>query len=1201
MFLKRLEIQGYKSFANRTEFVFNGGVTAIVGPNGSGKSNIADAIRWALGEQSFGALRAKRTEDLVFSGSAERPRLGLAEASLVLDNSTRWLPLDYSDITITRRAYRSGENEYYINGARVRLRDIMELLGRAGLTRSDSVVIGQGQVDAALSLRPEERRLLLEEAAGIRMHIAKRDEALRRLEETRHNLERLNDILNEITPRLENLQRQAERTREHDAVKRDLEAALLQWYGYQWHRHHERLAATEQQLAERSRQVESLRARIQATAAERETLRQRQQAIRAEIARRRQEAEQLRSRHEEQRRRAAVLQERLRSVQRQLEQAQSDLAGAEARCEELRAAVARHEEQLAALATSMAEQQAAASAAKAVLSSAEAALKAQRDELERARSSAFDMATAQAAARNRLTQLERRHTELQREMGDQAAAVAQAEERMAAAASELEAAEADHQSALEALSASEREYHRAEDELAQAVAHLDQLRSERDATREAYQSLSTQLEVLRRARSQALHLHSGSQVVIREGLPGVVGTVASLVAAPRELEAAIEAALGAHLQDVVVRTWDDAVACIEHLKRTEGGRATFLPLDYIRPHQPVPAPRTPGVRGIAARLVKCEPELRPVCDLLLGNIVIVDDLAAGRKALSAEPRLRQAVTLDADVIEARGVMRGGSRPRGRSVLSQEREWRDLPARLAEAERALAEAEARVHAEEEKQQAARARVRECAQRMQSCRETATQEEQRANVLRQRYHRLLQDLTWRRSLEEQARRSLDDLQVEIAQVQGELGALESSLADVRQRIEELRSQVEREDLESLRRQVAESETALAITVRTRHAEEQLKASQAEALARAVAETQARRSQLDRLRTEAASLAQESESLHQALEAAEQARQAVAGPLAEAEASLQAIEEQRARLEAEEDRDRQQLQALLSDLNRLSFERERASEEIDALRRQIESDLGPVEVPDPGHPTQLRLNLGPEATPLPSVPDVPEGLSAQVKELRARLRRLGPVNPSAPAEYEEVLERHRFLSEQIADLSAAADSARQIIADLNQLIRDRFTETFAQVAREFSACFTALFNGGSARLVLTDPDNPAESGIDIVARPPGKRQQGLALLSGGERALTAVALLFAMLKVNPMPFCVLDEVDATLDEANVRRFRQFLSELAQKTQFIVITHNRATVESASTIYGISMTRAGVSQVLSLAIPEKEGAEEARAEPAA
>ncbi|MCL6430719.1 MAG: LLM class flavin-dependent oxidoreductase [Anaerolineae bacterium] len=802
---------------------------------------------------------------------------------------------------------------------------------------------------------------------------------------------------------------------------------------------------------------------------------------------------------------------------------------------------------------------------------------------------------------NRLAQLERRRTDLERELAEQAAVVAQAEERLATAAREVETAEADHFAALEALNAAEREYHRAEDELAATAARLDQLRQERDSAREAYQSLSTQFEVLRRARSQALHLHSGSQAVIRAGLPGVIGTVASLITVPRELEAAIEAALGAHLQDVVVRTWEDAVACIEHLKRTDSGRATFLPLDYIRPHQPVTAPAMPGVRGIAARLVKCEPELRPVSDLLLGNIVIVDDLAAGRKALAAERRLRQAVTLDADVIEARGVMRGGSRPRGRSILSQEREWRDLPARLATAEQALAEAEARVRAEEERQQACRALVRDCAQRMQSSRETASQQEQRANVLRQRYDRLLQDLTWRRSLEEQARRSFDDLQVEVAQIHAELGALESSLAEARQRIQALRSEVERDDLEALRRQVAECETALAISVRTRHAEEQLKASQAEALTRALAEAQARRSQLERLRAEAASLAQESERLSQSLQAAEQARQAVAGPLAESENTLQSLEEQRARLEAEEDRDRQQLQAQLSEVNRLSFERERASEDIDTLKRQIESELGPVEVPDPGQPTQLRLNLGPEATPLPAVTALPEGLSAQVRELRARLRRLGPVNPSAPSEYAEVLQRHRFLSEQIADLSAAADSARQIIADLNQLIRDRFTETFGQVAREFSACFTALFNGGSARLVLTDPENPAESGIDIVARPPGKRSQSLALLSGGERALTAVALLFAMLKVNPLPFCVLDEVDATLDEANVHRFRRFLTDLAQKTQFIVITHNRGTVESASTIYGISMTRGGVSQVLSLALPAREETEGAPAEPAA
>ncbi|MDI7278221.1 MAG: hypothetical protein QME94_19765, partial [Anaerolineae bacterium] len=518
-----------------------------------------------------------------------------------------------------------------------------------------------------------------------------------------------------------------------------------------------------------------------------------------------------------------------------------------------------------------------------------------------------------------------------------------------------------------------------------------------EAAREAHQSLSTHYEVLRRARTQALHLYSGSQAVIREGLPGVIGTVASLIEVPRDLEAAIEAALGAHLQDVVVSTWAEALACIDHLKRTDRGRATFLPLDYVRPPQATPAPRTPGVRGIASRLVKCDPEHRPICDLLLGNIVIVEDLPAGRRALQAEPRLRRAVTLDADVVEARGVVRGGSRQRGRTVLSQEREWRDLPARLTAAQQSVADAEARVRAEDERQQSYRALARSCAQRVQSCREAASQHEQRANALRQRHDRLLQDLTWRRSLHEQASRSLDDLQIEVAQVHGELGALEASLAETRQRIEGLRSLVERDDLEDLRRQVAECETALAISLRTRQAEEQLKATQGEAVARALAEAQARRAQLERLRAEAASLAQEAEGLQKALEVAEQARRSTAEPLAQAEAALQSIEERRARLEADEDRARQQLQSLLSELNRLTFERERVTEDIEGLKRQIESDLGPVDVPDCGQPVQLRLNLGAELTPLPSVTAVPEGLGAQVKDLRARLRRLGPVNPS------------------------------------------------------------------------------------------------------------------------------------------------------------------------------------------------------------
>ena len=1201
MYLKRLEIQGYKSFANRTEFVLNGGITVIVGPNGSGKSNIADAIRWVLGEQSYTTLRARRTEDMIFSGSAQRARLGAAEVSLILDNTAQWLPLDYSEITITRRANRSGENEYYLNGNRVRLRDIVELLTRAGLGRNASAVIGQGQVDAALSLRPHERRSLLETAAGVRIYIDKRDQSLARLEETRHNLERLNDILNEINPRLETLQRQAGRTREYEAIQNDLQSALLLWYGHQWQRRQDALARAEQKLAEQSDRVRQQRELVGRIAVQRENLRGRQQATRDSIRQQQQEGEQLRSRYEELRRRLAVSQERSASLHRQHEQVRTDLSGVEARRQELQATIERQEHELAALVASLAGQQAAASAAKARLSAAESAQRAQREELERARATAFEIATAQAAARNRLGELRRRHLDLDQDLAEQISDCADAESRAAVAAADLQTAEAERERALSALTEAEQELRQAEDDLAASMSRLDELRGQRDAARESHQRLSTQHDVLRRARGQASHLHGGAQAVIREGLRGVLGTVANLIEAPAEVEVAIEAALGGHLHDVVVKSWGDALACIDLLKRTRAGRATFLPLDYVRPRQPLPTPKVPGVRGIATQLVTVEPAYRGICELLLGNVVIVEDLPAGRRALAAESRLQRAVTLEGDVVEARGVIRGGSRPRGRGLLALEREWRELPGQLAAARQALDEAEAGVAAESERQQNCRERVRGGSQRVQACRQALNAQEQQTNALRQRHDRLQQKVTWHSSLQEQARRYLEKVQEDLRQVEGELSAIEGSLAQATQRVEALRDAAERDDLQELRQQAAQCETTLAVSLRTREAQEQFIASQRKALARAEAEVLSRQALLERLQQDSSTLEQELVALHESLERVREAREAMTEPLQQAEAELQALQEQEENLETGEEQARQRLQSQLSELNRLTYERERASEEIKDLKRQMEAELGPVEVPDVGQPRQLHLSLGHSVTPLPQVADLPEGLSSRLRDLRARLRRLGPVNPEAPQEYEEVLQRHTYLTEQILDLNKAAESTREVITELNRLIRERFTDTFAQVAREFSACFSALFDGGSARLFLTDPDNPAESGVDIATRLPGRRSQSLALLSGGERALIATALLFALLKVNPLPFCVLDEVDATLDEVNVHRFRLFLENLAEKTQFIVITHNRATIEAASTVYGISMAQEGVSQVLSLALPDPPTEKEAEATTAA
>jgi len=1189
MYLKRLEIQGYKSFANRTEFTFDGGITAIVGPNGSGKSNIADAVRWALGEQSYSALRAKRTEDLIFSGSAQRARMGLAEVSLVFDNSTHWLPLDYAEITLTRRAYRSGENEYYLNGNRVRLRDIVELLTRVGLGRNASVVIGQGQVDAALSLRPEERRSLFEEAAGVRIYIDKRDEALARLEETAHNLERLNDILSEIAPRVDSLRRQAERTEEYNGVKQQLEAVLLQWYGYQWQRQLDQVAQVEERQSRQAGQLQQARERLRCLSADREALRARQQELRDDIRQKRQQSEDLRTRYEDQRRRLAVIHERIQAVRRQEEQVQADLAGIEARRTDIQATIARYTQELAALEAAIASQQAAASSAQAQLAAAEAALRLQREELERARAAAFEVAAAQAAARNRLAQLRKRQADLEQEAQDQRRDLAEVEARARIAQQDLEAAEAQRQEALAALGQVEANLRQAEDLLAASNSRLDQLRSQRDAARSAHQSLKAQYDVLQRARSQGSHLYEGAQAVISERMPGVVGTVASLFEVPEELETAMEVALGGHLQDVVVRTWNDALACIDLLKRRDRGRATFLPLDYVRPARPIQAPNLPGVRGVAAQLVRTQAEYSGVCQLLLGSIAIVDDLPAGRKALAAEPRLSRAVTLEGDVVEARGVVRGGSRPRSRGYLAQEREWRELPGRLAAAQQALTQAEALVREEEERQQVLRQQMRDLSQQLQAARTALSQQEQRTLALRQRYDRLAQEATWRRSLVEQASRTVQELAADVAQVEGELLSIDQSVAEATSRVEALRVAAEGGALDSLRRQAAECETALAVSLRSKQAQEQLLSAQREALVHASAEAQGRQATQARLRQEAESLAHEADAAQAALDALHKARQDLASPLAAAEAELQATEQREQALEAVETQLRHELQELQTEANRLGFEHQRAMEALDELRRQIEAELGPVEVADVAAPRQLRLNLGTAATPLPQVTRIPEGLGQEIKELRARLRRLGPVNPNAPAEYEEARQRHQFLLHQVQDLSQAADATREVIAELNRVIRERFSQAFARIAREFSDCFSTLFNGGSAKLLLTEPDNPAESGIEIIARPPGKRAQSLNLLSGGERALTAASLLFALLKVNPLPFCVLDEVDAMLDEANVHRFRAFLETLAQHTQFVVITHNRSTVEAASTVYGISMAREGVSQVLSLKLPDR------------
>jgi len=1194
--LTRLELQGFKSFASKTVFAFEPGITAVVGPNGSGKSNVADAVRWVLGEQGYGNLRAKRAEDVIFAGGQGRAPAGLAEATLTFDNRDRWLPIDFAEVTVSRRAFRTGESHYLINGRRVRLKDVALLTASLGQSH---VVVGQGLVDAALSQRAEERRALFEHAAdltGLRLKIA---EAERNLAEAAANGTRLEDLLAELEPRLKSLERAARQAREWQGVRDRLRELQVRHYRGLLRAAQAAHAAAALGAEREGAALAEAQGTVDRLAAEAEGRAEAVERARAALA----EHDARRQGVAEQARRAAHERDLAAERSAALAKRREDMADTRAGLDEQAAAAAAERARLTADLAELGAALAAAEAAAAAKQRAATAARATQAEAERRASALTD---ALAAAERRGADLTRRRALLdqrretaaaERERAAAAAAeragrIARLEGELAAAAAAAAREEAELTTLADRLAELDAAGEGASEAAAAAAAALG------EAERQLGQA-TTRLDVLRRLHESGAGLYAGVRETLgaaRAGkLGGIRGTVAELVAAPAELETAVEVALGGHLQDIVVERWADAEAAIARLKRTGAGRATFQPLETVRGRGgsgPRALPREAlglaGVRGIAGDLVAAAPELSGVVDALLGRTLVVADLATARRALPHLPLGWSAVTLAGEIARAGGSVTGGAAVRESGVLGRERELRDLPAEIerrrrqreaATAARAAAEGEARRLAEERRGvEAARAG------------QAAAGEERRRQ--RQRLAGWLDELRQEQAV---ADRRLAALAEGAAAADGEAAALDREAAALAAETDA--ASREREavaaDLAGAAAAVAAAAAAageegrrLAALEERLRAERRREGALRERERALVAETALRDERAAALDAERRSLTK----AHDRLAAEAAALAAAAAELDAGRAPLAALLATAERLAGAHGRALEAARAELLARERAhgaaDLAAERARGELGIVRRRIADDL---EETDPD--ALLAAPPSPEGESDAAAGADEAAVAAREREigrLKERLRRVGYVGEDAVAEFERESAHQAFLRGQLADVQGAAASLRRLLADLDGTLRSRFDATFQRVAAAFEEAFTTLFGGGTARLVLTGSEQGEAPGVDVVAQPPGKRLQSLALLSGGERALTGVALLFAILRVNPAPFCLLDEVDAALDEANVVRFREQLRELASRTQVIVVTHNRGTIETADTLYGVSMAADGVSQVLSLRLAE-------------
>lgn len=1191
--LKSLEIQGYKSFANKVEFIFDHGITAVVGPNGSGKSNVADAIRWVLGEQSYGNLRGKRTEDMIFSGSDGRARLGLASATLVLDNTDKWIPLDFSEVTISRRAYRSGENEYYLNGSRVRLKDIAEVLAKGGLSRQTYTVIGQGMIDRVLSLNAGERRQLFEEAAGITFQRQKRAEALAKLEATETNLLRLHDIVEEIEPQLRRLSKQAERAEEYRLIKTHLDGLLQVWYGYKWGQQQIELREATARLRESELLVGEQRNLLHKLGRQLDTLRAQHIEVRANLSLWYSENNQLNRQSEAAQRELAVSEERARQYAAQREDILAELRS-------LRANLDSQEAQMAGVRAEL-------QSINQELSQAEAARQTLQKQLEAHQAHRQEVVARQAAVEKRLRQLvqeltqrqarlaqwdERRETLLAEQEG-QAAEMAQLVEQRRQLG-EQQAQLADKGSLIEgellALQTQQTRQRERQAELNQAA---EQLKAELAALNREENGLRSRLDVLDKLRHDMSGYYAGVRAVLapQAGLSGLVGTVSQIIQTPQALETAIEAALGGRLQDIVVETFAEAEAAISYLKETGRGRVTLLPLDTIRVGPPLDAPDTPGMIGLASTLVTTgEARLRPIVEFTLNRTVVVEDLAAARRAFEAMSGGFQIVTRDGELMRSGGSVTGGRNAGAKSqegtFLAREREWRALPEQIGQVVKKQEALSGRLADTHDQAGALRQEAQTLAGRYQAKAQERQELQAAADQVSRALEQAANSLAWQEDLQQKRAAELAQIERRQAEEHSQMQVLQQAHQEAEAEAGHLAQELQGLVAEDLRSELDRA-SAMAAASQARQANQQAMLDNYETNRRHLA------AQIESKQSRVEALGQEGEALLQKQAELRRRSAEFDGQLAEfadkiraGEKELAELEVSQVQLQQDERNLRQRFERLEMEHSRLALEAARCQDELDNLQRHIHEDLGLVQLEMSAE--QIGQPVLPLVNDLPVVPALPPGVEEDVKRLKVQIRRLGSINLEAPHEYARLQERHDFLAAQIGDLEAAVTDLRAVIAKLDATMQHAFTDTFQKVAREFQGYFRTLFGGGEAQLLLTDPDNLIETGVDIVARPPGKRLQSLALLSGGERSLTAQALIFALLRTSPTPFVVFDEVDAMLDEANVGRFRDALTKLARDIQFIVITHNRKTIEAANTLYGVSMGDDSVSQVYSLKIDE-------------
>ena len=1182
MYLKRLELQGFKSFADKTILELMPGITTVIGPNGSGKSNISDAIRWVLGEQSMKSLRGTKSLDIIFAGTQNRKSLGFAEASLVFDNSDGALPIEYTEVTVTRKIYRSGETGYYINKVPCRLKDVLELFMDTGIGKDGYSIIGQGKIDEILSNKSEDRRHIFEEAAGIVKYRTRKQESEKKLEHTKLNLLRINDILAEIEGNLEPLQMQADKAKKYLNLREELKNIEIGLFVYNIEKYKQDLEKVVQDIDVMQSQCNDEEGRLERVKILKEELKSSIDEITETIENMsnigfesQKQIEQLNSDINVAKTRIANNNENndryLKEIEEQnakIKELKDEIEQKEAKKDNLKQNKEKFEKELN-------EKQAELDKLTEKLSSKELEIEGYKHTVEENTDKKYELQSEINAQNINYQNFEKRQAQIKQEMQS--------------TISELDGTRLNKEDIAKQFNEIENKKNKAQNSLNEVAKQREEANQKIKSFESNINILSSEMRIkesrlkflIETEKEKEGYIKSVKSLLkdcenIKELGKGMNGVLANIIEVPDNLQTAIEMCLGANLQNIVTETETDAKRLVEHLRKNNLGRASFLPISSVRGKKLDKIKgNESGVIGIASDLVKYNKKYEQIILNLLGRTVIVDNMDTAIKVAKQNGYTFRIVTTEGDLINPSGAITGGSVAkktvnilgRGKEIEKLEKEIKNLKQKIEKLENDKQNYEESIEGILELSANLEKELQEIDITYATEKQKVISINENIEKLEKRLNRLKEEQANLEKQKEEAVSTKGDLQVEINKIveqNEELSKIITEFAEL--------NKDDQKYIDDLNFDI----TNLKISVSSFDESE---ASIQEIQERINQELENAHTSIENKNTQIEQIKKDNEELEKSIQETLQKIEEVKESVNSSSSKIEELKKERAQKSEKLSKQEDEITAKFKVIEDLKGQLVK----LDVKKTKIEEDINGVI-----NKMWEEYELTPNNAEQYQKPENVALTQRRVNSLRTEIRELGSVNVDSIEEYKNLKDRYDFMSEQRLDLENTMSKLRKVISDMTQIMKEQFKEKFKVINKNFGEVFAELFGGGKAELTLEDEENILECGIDITVQPPGKKLQNMMLLSGGEKAFTAIALLFAILKINPAPFCVLDEIEAALDDVNVFRYADYLKKFTDHTQFLVITHRKGTMEVADTVYGVTMEESGISKLLSMKLKQ-------------